>query len=329
MGLLLSLILGFAPMLLFAWMIYWLDRYEKEPKLLLGGVFMWGALVAAGAAFLINTLMGVGVYLATNSESITTLVTGSLVAPMVEETLKGVAVLVVFLLIRQEFDSLMDGIVYAGIVALGFAASENAYYLYEYGYKEGGYTALMWIFFVRVFLVGWQHPFYTAFIGIGLAVARLGRSSLTILLAPLLGFSLAVTLHAVHNTIGSVLPGGAGLALGSIYDWSGWTFLFLFILWAIARERSWIVEHLREEVRLGLISPAHYRTACSAWQQSQARIGALTKGSFLDTSRFYQLCGELAHKKQQLLLKGEESGNSQIIESLRTQLASLSQRARV
>jgi hypothetical protein len=273
--------------------------------------------------------MGVGVYLATNSERATNLVTGSLVAPMVEETLKGLAVLVVFLVARQEFDSLLDGIVYAGIVALGFAASENAYYLYEYGYKEGGYTALLWTFFVRVFLVGWQHPFYTAFIGIGLAAARLSKNSLAMLLAPLVGFSLAVMLHAIHNTIGSLLSGGAGLALGTVYDWSGWTFLFLFILWAIARERSWIVEHLREEVRLGLISPAQYRTACSAWLQSRARFDALIKGRFLDTGRFYQLCGELAHKKQQRMLKGEEAGNSQIIESLRAQLAHLSPRAEV
>ena len=57
MGILLSLFFGFVPMLLFAWLIYWLDRYEKEPKVLLGGVFLWGAVVAAGGAFLVNTLL--------------------------------------------------------------------------------------------------------------------------------------------------------------------------------------------------------------------------------------------------------------------------------
>ncbi len=176
MGFLLSLFLGLLPMLVFAWVIYWLDRYEKEPLLLLGGVFLWGAIGAATAAFVVNTIFGVGVYLFTSSEAATDLATGTLIAPVVEETLKGLAVLTVFLLARSEFDSYMDGIVYAGIVALGFAASENVYYIYSHGFLEGSYGGLLWVAFVRIFLVGWQHPFYTAFFGIGLALSRMNRS---------------------------------------------------------------------------------------------------------------------------------------------------------
>jgi RsiW-degrading membrane proteinase PrsW (M82 family) len=139
MGLILSLFFGFVPMLFFAWVLYWLDRFEKEPKILLGGVFIWGALVAAGMAFVVNTLFGMGVYFFTGSEIATELATGSLVAPPVEETLKGLAILLVFFLFRREFDSILDGIVYAGIAALGFAATENAYYIYNFGYLEGGF----------------------------------------------------------------------------------------------------------------------------------------------------------------------------------------------
>ena len=93
-----------------------------------------------------------------------------------EETLKGLAVLVVFLVFRREFDSVLDGIIYAGVAALGFAATENAYYIYTYGYQESGWSGLLSLTFIRVILVGWQHPFYTAFFGIGLAVARLNRN---------------------------------------------------------------------------------------------------------------------------------------------------------
>ena len=81
MGFLLSLSLGLLPMLVFAWVIYWLDRYEKEPLLLLGGVFLWGAIGAATAAFVVNTLFGVGVYLFTSSEAATDLATGTLDRP--------------------------------------------------------------------------------------------------------------------------------------------------------------------------------------------------------------------------------------------------------
>lgn len=40
--LLTALFFGFIPCFFFAAILYWLDRYEKEPKLLLIGVFLWG-----------------------------------------------------------------------------------------------------------------------------------------------------------------------------------------------------------------------------------------------------------------------------------------------
>jgi RsiW-degrading membrane proteinase PrsW (M82 family) len=323
LGFLLSLFLGLLPMLIFAWVLYTLDRYEKEPLLLLGGVFLWGAIGAATAAFVVNTLFGVGIYLFTSSEAATDLATGTLIAPVVEETLKGLAVLTVFLLARSEFDSYMDGIVYAGIVALGFAASENVYYIYSHGFLEGSYAGLLWVAFVRICLVGWQHPFYTAFLGIGLAVARMNRAATLKIIAPLVGLAVGITFHSLHNTIGSLIHGFSGVVTEAGFDWSGWSLMFLFILWANARERGWIIQHLCEEVDLGLISPAQYQTACSSWSQTLARFTALINGRFRVTNRFYQVCGELAQKKQQFQTLGEESHNSQRIELLRIELANL------
>lgn len=322
-GFLISLFFGFVPMFLFAAFIYWLDRYEKEPKRLLGGVFIWGAVVASAGAFLINTVLGVGIYTLTGSDAATELTTGSVVAPVVEEALKGFAVLLVFLLFRSEFDSLMDGVVYAAVVALGFAATENTFYIYQYGYLKEGLTGLIWLVFVRVFLVGWQHPFYTAFIGIGLAAARLNRSSAVKAFAPLAGLVVAVMAHSLHNTLASVLQGGGGLIFGTALDWTGWSFMFIFILWAVAREQAWIRRHLLEEVSLGTLTPEQYRIAGSAWSIGLARLFGLFQGRFTTTSRFYQVCAELAHKKEQLLLVGEEGGNSRIIEGLRAELGQL------
>ena len=332
MGVLLSLLFGIVPMLLFAWLVYWMDRYEKEPKLLLGVVFLWGAIIAAGSAFLINSTLGMGVYLFTGSERATDLTTGALIAPVVEESLKGIAVLFVFLLFRNEFDSILDGIVYAAVVALGFSATENAFYIYQYGFAENGVTGILGISFVRIILVGWQHPFYTAFTGIGLAIARLNRNALVKLTAPAAGWTAAVFAHSVHNLMASVLTGKQGLVFGTAVDWSGWLFMFLVILLATWREQLAIREQLREEVSLGLITPAQYRTACSAWSQSLVRLEALFSGRYQTTSRFYQTCAELAHKKKQLAFFGEESlstvnGNSAIIAQLRADLKALSARA--
>jgi len=324
MGIFLSFLAGLLPMLFFAWIVYWIDRYEKEPKILLGVVFIWGAVIAAGSAFVINTILGMGVYLFTGSEAATDLTTGALIAPVVEESLKGLAVLLVFLIFRSEFDSILDGIVYAGIVALGFAATENAYYIYRFGYAENGINGLLGMVFVRVVMVGWQHPFYTAFTGIGLAVARLNRHTVIKLAAPLVGWGLAVFAHSLHNSLASALSGAQGLVLGTALDWTGWFFMLLFILWIVSRERRWISDQLEEEVFLGSITAAQYRTACSTWFQNSASLEALLQGRYKTTARFYQVCAELAYKKKQLALMGEEQGNSHTIQQLRDELLKLS-----
>ncbi len=327
MPFLVSLFFGFVPMFFFAYILYWTDRYEREPKVLLGAVFFWGVAIAAGGAFIINTVLGMGVYIFTGSESATDLATGSVIAPIVEESLKGLAVLIVFLIFRREFDSILDGVVYAGITALGFAATENTHYIYNMGYVEGGWEGLWFLVFVRVILVGWQHPFYTAFTGIGLATARLSRSGFVKFFAPLIGFSVAMFTHAFHNTFASLAGGLGGLALGTAIDWTGWFFMFLFILWALAGERKLLKLHLQEEYQLGLISAPQYHTAISAGKQSSARLRALTSGRYAATNRFYKVCGELAHKKHQFHKLGNEKNNVELIQKYRAELAALKDKA--
>lgn len=323
MGLLASLFFGFLPMFFYAAFIYWLDRYEKEPLLLLGGVFVWGALIASAGAFLINTILGVGILAVTGSERAADITTSTLIAPVIEEALKGFAVLMVFWLARKEFDSILDGIVYAGVAALGFAATENSYYIYTFGYAAHGWSGLAGLVFVRVILVGWQHPFYTAFSGIGLAIARLQRGRTVKVLAPLLGFGAAVFTHALHNLLANLLS-GAGIFAGFALDWSGWLAMFIFILILIQREKRWMEEYLKEEVGLGTLTSGQYQTATSPLRRLAAHFEAIGRGHLRQTSRFYQVCAELSHKKRELLTLGDENGNGQIVVDLRNELARIS-----
>jgi len=329
MGLIISGIIGFGTALVFAYVLYWLDRYEKEPLLLLGGVFLWGAVVAAGSAFLINTVLGLGIYVFTGSDLATDLATGSIIAPLVEETLKGLAVLAVFLVFRREFDSVLDGIIYAGIAALGFAATENVYYIYSYGFEEGGWSGLLSLTFIRVILVGWQHPFYTAFIGIGLAIARLARNWIVRIITPLTGWALAIFTHGFHNTLASLLNGIPGMAIGAAFDWTGWLVMFGVILWATWREQQNLKRYLAAEVQAGTISAAHYRTACSGWLQMFARIAAVFTGRYFKTARFYQACGEYAHKRMEYARLGDEGGDLANLQRLRAELARLAPNVQV
>jgi RsiW-degrading membrane proteinase PrsW (M82 family) len=327
MEILAALFFGFAPMFFFAWILYWLDRYEKEPILLLGAVFAWGMLVAAGGAYILNSAFGLGVYVVTGDPLLTDITTATLSAPLVEEGLKGLAVLLVFLIFRKEFDSVLDGIVYAGIAALGFAATENSLYIWR-GYQESGWDGLWTLVFIRVILVGWQHPVYTAFTGMGLAIARNTRSCLVRAIAPLAGIGLAMFTHGFHNFLASVpFLGDLTCLLGTFLDWTGVFFMFIIILWAGWMEGNNIARQLREEAQLGIISPAQYRTASSSFAQGFATLTALISGKYFPTVRFYQVCGELAHKKQQLIKVGDESGNSIIIQKYRDELARLSPNA--
>lgn len=327
MALLGSFFFGFAPMFLFAAFVNWLDRYEKEPKLLLGAAFLWGVVIAGGGAYLLNTAFGIGIYVLTGSEGAAEFGTTSIVAPIIEEALKGLAVFAVFLMFRREFDSVLDGIVYAAITALGFAAIENVLYIYRNGYQQGGWEGFWTLVIIRVILVGWMHPFFTAFTGIGLAIARLSRSMLVKVLAVPAGFTLAVTTHAFHNTFSGLIGGFTGLIAGTFVDYIGYAFMLGFIIWMIIHERNILKKNLHEELTNGLISQGQYNRAY-AFFKTNAHLAALGSGSFRSTSRFYRVCGELAHKKEQLYKVGEEGGNTKIIEQLRAELMQLAPQAK-
>jgi RsiW-degrading membrane proteinase PrsW (M82 family) len=314
-----ALLVAFVPAFAMAVFVYWLDRYEKEPLVLLGAAFFWGAVVAAGGAFVINTVFGVGIYAITGSGDLADQTTASLVAPFVEEGLKGLAVLIVFLGFRSEFDSVLDGIIYAGITALGFAATENVLYIYEHGYLERGWTGFWQLVFIREFVVAWQHPFFTAFTGIGLAIARLQKNILVKLVAAPTGYALAVFAHAFHNSFGSLVGGFEGFAMGSLIDWLGWLVMAAFIVYMIVRERALLKRQLKEEMSSGVVSAGQYERALSPLTMSTALI---TGGP--TAARFYRLCGELAHKKDQLLNFGDEKGNGARVQALRSELAALS-----
>ncbi len=327
MALIGALFFGFVPMFLFAAFVNWLDRYEKEPKLLLGAAFGWGVVIAGGGAFILNTAFGIAVYSLTGSQGAAEFGTTSIAAPIIEEGLKGLAVLVVFLLFRKEFDSILDGIVYAAITAMGFAAIENVLYIYRNGFQENGWQGFWMLVVIRVMLVGWMHPFFTSFTGIGLAITRMTRNTFVKILAVPAGYAAAVFTHAFHNTFSGLIGGFQGFLAGTFVDYLGYAVMLGFIIWVVSHERNILRRQLREEVEKGYISAGQYNSAVSFFQFG-AYFSALTSGSFFKTSRFYQVCGELAHKKEQLARLGDERGNTRIIEQLRSELVALAPVAR-
>lgn len=327
MAILVAIPLAFIPAFFFSWFLYWLDRYEKEPRWLLLMAFFWGGFIAIIGALIVSLIFQVGFSVVLQDETLVDIAGGSITAPLVEEFWKGLAVLAIFLMFRKEFDSILDGIIYGGIAGLGFAATENVLYFLGQ-YDEAGWAGMFANFALRVGVFAWGHPFYTAFTGIGFAVARMNRNVLVKIAAPIVGYFLAVLAHTFHNTSLVFVSGLGGLALIILLEWLSWILFLGFIIWMIRHEQGLLKKHLIEEVNNGLISQAQYKTAISFFQFN-ARLAAMSGGAYRATNHFYQYLGELAHKKEQLAKMGDERGNLAIIEKLRGNIASLAPQAKV
>ncbi len=324
--LLVALLLSFVPAFVYCTVLYWLDRHEKEPLWLIAGVFAWGALVATIGAIIFGTALETIIYVMTTSEEVSGVFGAVLIAPLVEESLKGLAVLLVFLFLRRELDSVLDGIVYAGMAGLGFAATENVLYLLGAGYGEDGWAGMFVLFFLRVILGAWGHAVYAAFIGIGLAVARLSTKGMYRFLAPLAGWALAVFVHMLHNGMAVFL--GQALGLGGLVamlliDWLSWLVMLAIIYGALRAESRWHRTYLREERDQGIITPAQYAVAGSTRRQMGTRLRGLFTRS--KERLFYQLAAELAQKKYHFYELNEQDERTRTtIERLRQQLRKLS-----
>ncbi len=122
-------------------------------------------------------------------------------APIVEETTKGIGIVLLFWLLRGEFDNVRDGFIYGALVGAGFNWFESALYVQQnfvefgtapYGFQIG--TRFAWLG-----LAG--HALFSGIFGAALGVARATSKRWLRLLAPLAGFLLAILAHAWNNSL--------------------------------------------------------------------------------------------------------------------------------
>jgi protease PrsW len=164
------------PVILVVATFLWVDRWEPEPSRLLFAAFLWGAGVSVlGAAIVNDTAAVLGEQVLGNGGG--DLVGTVISAPIAEEAFKGAFLIGLLLLRRREFDGVVDGVVYAGLVAAGFAFTENILYFGRAFATDGlvgeGGSVLV-VFIIRGILSPFAHPVFTAMIGIavGLVVRR-------------------------------------------------------------------------------------------------------------------------------------------------------------
>ena len=325
-GMSLVLIFGILPMVVYALILWWFDRYEKEPLGLLIAAFLWGAVPAIIFSLVAQLALDVPIsYFVSPLAS--DLIGATVVAPVTEEVFKGGALLLLLLFFRKEIDSPLDGIIYGGLVGFGFAAVENVFY-FAGAFTESGLGELALLTVFRAFLFGLNHALFTGLTGLGLALARTAPNWLVKVGAPVVGLLLGMTAHGIHNggvTLGSELYWPCLITL--ISDWGGVAILFGVIIWASVREQRWIATYLADEVEKGTLSQEDYATTSSYVTRVATRAQALFGGDFRrwrELGHYYRLATELAFNKRRLAHFPAEKDTQARVVQLRQQVGEMS-----
>lgn len=190
--------------------LWYLDRRERESPYGFAAAFLWGGLIATTVALPLNTaaIIAVSRWLEQFPELATMLgpdaalmIGAPLSAPIVEETTKGLGIVLLFWLLRSEFDNVRDGFIYGALIGAGFNWFESALYVQQnfvefgtapYGFQIG--TRYAWLG-----LAG--HALFSGIFGAGLGVARATPKLWLRILAPITGFALAILGHAWNNSL--------------------------------------------------------------------------------------------------------------------------------
>lgn len=271
---LLSGIVAFVPAVFYLMILLWLDRYDPEPAWLLAGAFAWGGLFAILVSGIANSIFG-----AFAGDTLA----GVISAPIFEEGTKGLGVLLIALAFRREFDSVVDGIVYAGVVALGFATVENVSY-YGRSLNTNGMGGLVVTFFLRGVLSPFAHVLFTSMTGIGCGIARETHNRVLRVVSPIAGYVGAMMLHSFWNGIASI-NGQVFLIMYFVVLVPLFTAFVGVAIYLVRREGRILREMLAVEVSRGLITPAQLEIVSSLFKRTGWIAGAMGKGQLFASRR--------------------------------------------
>jgi RsiW-degrading membrane proteinase PrsW (M82 family) len=311
-ALLVSVLAAVIPTVVYVLILWWFDRYEKEPRRLLLVAFVWGAVPAIIASLFAERALGEP--LAALSE----LMASSVLAPVVEEVAKGLAVFLLFLLYRHEFDNVLDGIIYGATTGFGFAMTENVLY-FSRSLHALGAQGLTLTLFLRSFVFGLNHALFTSVFGAALGYVRMARVGWRSWIMAPLGLLGAMVLHGVHNLFATLTSVTCfSILLSVVSDWAGVAVVFVVMALAWQQEKRWIATHLKTEVLSGLISQEEYDMIGSYRRRLAARWRAWSRHGLAEARRL----GRLAQLATELAFKVEQ-GDERRADKLRADIVSL------
>jgi len=307
-GLLIALLAAVVPSVGYALGVWWLDRYEKEPKRLLIATFLWGALPGALIALAARFLVA-GTF-----------------APVITESVKAVGVWIVFIRYRREFDDLLDGIVYGAMTGLGFAMMTN-FVSYAIGFLFGGLEFLRARVLLNGIAFGLSEAYYGAVIGIGFGVSRWAADPPLRKTAPFLGLSAAILLHLFNDFWRGLAVGAqSGLvAIPFLATWVGIVAVVAIAILSIRKEQATIRTQLKDEIERGTFTPNEYFYLSTPRRRSQQLFNAARRGpaDLARSIRLQNLAAQLAFRRQELALAGQDPEADADVRDLRQRIAAL------
>ncbi len=188
------------PMIMYLVIIWWMDRYEREPFWLVSMNFFWGATGAIIFGIIGSMIMGLGVtefiyQFANDSDAgtLNNLAGAVIVAPVVEESTKGIFLLM--MAFSRHFDGPVDGAVYGGAIGLGFGMTEN--FLYFMSFPQD-YVGLFMLIIIRTLFSAVLHCCTQAVFGAAIGYAKFRGFGIKLFIIPI-GLAVAMFMHFMWN----------------------------------------------------------------------------------------------------------------------------------
>lgn len=295
------------------------DLYEREALRYVIPVFVWGFTVAAAVSLVFNTLFAVAIS-ATLGGQVAQVATSVFVAPVVEESAKGLALLVAFFVslafararrVPIEFSGVMDGIVYGSAVGFGFAIAEDLLY-----YAQAGPE----VFLVRRIFGGFAHAAFASLTGIGIGLIPWVRYRSLRPVPPIVGLAAAMFLHACFNFTATFFGALVYVALFFVLL----IYAAIIVAW-LAVERRAIREELRDEVTAGTITPEEYELLPSYFRRTGHYLKLILSGrigDWLRDRKVHATAVDLALSKR-LLRRATSVSREDRVRALRRRLLKL------
>jgi RsiW-degrading membrane proteinase PrsW (M82 family) len=264
-----SALAAIIPMTFYLFLIWKMDKYDREPVKLVLANYLWGALGAVILAIIGSLILTSFVQIFIRDDFGVDIFSAVIIAPFVEEITKGVFLLIT--ITSRKFDNITDGIVYGGAIGLGFGMTENFLYFLSNIDNVADWLSIV---IVRTLFSGVLHLVSSATLGAFLGLSKFMNKPVRLFLGAI-GLSLAMLIHSLWNLFVSF---DETVFLGFLFMIASVTVFVMVFKLSLSSERKMILKELYEEVELGLIPKFHLNLLSSperdktGWIDEQIRI---------------------------------------------------------